>query len=115
MTAPKFHIFQNDNDSLYNYKLTDAEGNIILLGVGYSLKEICQEEIDAVQVNCPINSRYLKRSAIMSYSFYLTTWTGDKLGKSPDFTSGIEMESAISKVKMYAPVALIEDLCEVAF
>lgn len=110
MKNPKFQIFIG-NDNQFYFRLKAANGEIVLGSEGYSSKSGCQNGIQSVRTNAPLDQRYYRRTA-SDGSFYFTLNAANRevIGKSEMYTTKAARDNGIEVVKKIAPGAPVEDL-----
>lgn len=111
MNNPKFQIFKSSSNNQYYYRLRARNGEIILVGEGYTTKQSCLNGINSVKENAPYDSRYDRRIATNGqYYFVLKASNGQVIGVSETYTTVSARENGINAVKRDAPGAPVEDL-----
>ena len=109
MTA-KFEIFKAINNE-FRFRLKAKNGQIILSSEGYTTKANCENGIESVKINSPIDSRYERK---LSWSgspyFVLKASNGQNIGTSEMYSTTSARENGIESVKENAPSASIVDL-----
>lgn len=109
MENPKFQIFKGKDDQFY-FRLRAENGEIILQSEGYTTKASCQNGIDSVKTNGPLDERYeCNVSKDGQYFFNLIAANGEVIGVSEMYTEQRNREVGIESVKRNAPLAQIED------
>jgi len=110
MQNPKFSIFKSSINSQYYFRLRSANGEIILNGEGYTVKQSCINAIASVKVNASLDAGYERKDNGSSYTFNLKAANGEIIGRSESYTSAYARENGIAAVKRDAPYAPTEDL-----
>lgn len=110
MQNPKFTVFKSSANGQYYYRLRSVNGEIILNGEGYTIKQSCLNAIASVKVNAPLDNRYERKDGSYSYTFNLKAANGEIIGRSETYTTSSGRENGIVAVKRDAPYAPIEDL-----
>ena len=106
---PKFQLYPSGNE--YRFRLKAKNGQNILASEGYTSKASCQNGIQSVKVNAPIDSRYDRKTASNGqFYFNLKAGNGEIIGTSEMYTTEAARENGIASVKTNAPIAPVEDL-----
>ena len=109
MENPKFQIFVGANGQFY-FRLIAANGEKILRSEGYVSKSGCENGIDSVKENAPIEERYQRKTATDGeYYFLLVAANGEPIGVSEMYTSETARDNGIEVVKRTAPGSPVED------
>ena len=110
MENPKFQIFTGKDGQIY-FRLRARNGEIILQSEGYEAMAGCQNGIDSVKTNAPIDERY-KRSMSIDDQYYFTLKAAnhETIGMSEMYESKQGRDNGIDSVKENAPAAPIEDI-----
>jgi uncharacterized protein YegP (UPF0339 family) len=110
MKNPKFQIFTGSDGQFY-FRLTAVNGEIILGSEGYTAKDGCQNGIDSVKENAPLDERYQRKTgASGQFYFTLTAANGQVIGNSESYTTESARDNGIESVKKTAPEAGVEDI-----
>ncbi|SFD20755.1 hypothetical protein SAMN05518672_1011047 [Chitinophaga sp. CF118] len=105
----KFVITKSSNGE-YRFKLTAANGEVILVSEGYASKAGCNGGIESIRTNALHDERYEKKtSANNKYYFNLKATNGQIIGTSEMYESTTGRDNGIASVKKNAPIAIIED------
>lgn len=105
----KFVISKRKNGE-YQFNLKAANGQIILGSEGYTTKSACENGIESVKKNAPIDERYdRKESSNGKPYFNLKATNGQIIGSSEMYESIASRENGIESVKKNAPEASVED------
>lgn len=105
----KFIIKKRTNGE-YQFNLKAGNGEIILTSEGYSSKSACQNGIESVRKNAPVDNRYDRKTASNGqYYFNLTATNGQIIGTSERYTTSSSRDNGIASVKRNAPDATTED------
>jgi len=106
----KFEIY-NDKRGEFRFRLKAGNGQNILASEGYTSKSSCNNGIESVKTNAPLDERYDRRkSSNGSPYFNLKASNGQVIGTSEMYSSNDAMENGIRSVKSNAPSASVEDL-----
>lgn len=106
----KFEIKKRINGE-FQFNLKAANGQIILTSEGYTTKSGCQNGINSVKNNAPLDSRYDRRTATNGKSYFnLKAANGEIIGTSQMYENASNRDNGIESVKTNAPTAEIEDL-----
>lgn len=109
MENPKYQIYKGGNDQFY-FRLKAANGEIILGSEGYAGKSGCENGIDSVKKNSPLDERYERKTASDgSFFFALEAANGETIGTSQMYASEQGRDGGIQAVKNTAPDAPVED------
>lgn len=106
----KFEIYK-DKRKEFRFRLKATNGQIILVGEGYTNKSGCENGIASVQKNSTDDSKYdcLKSKSGKPY-FNLKAGNNQIIGNSQMYSSATAMKNGISSVKKNASGAVIIDL-----
>lgn len=105
----KFVISKRKNGE-YQFNLKAGNGQIILGSEGYTTKSACENGIESVKKNAPIDERYdRKESSNGKPYFNLKATNGQIIGSSEMYESIASRENGIESVKKNAPDASVED------
>ncbi|RDI14545.1 YegP family protein [Flavobacterium sp. AG291] len=105
----KFVISKRKNGE-YQFNLKAGNGQIILGSEGYTTKSSCENGIESVKKNAPIDERYdRKESSNGKPYFNLKATNGQIIGSSEMYESIASRENGIESVKKNAPDASVED------
>jgi len=109
MANPKFEIFKGQDDQFY-FRLRAKNDEIILQSEGYEAKGGCQNGIESVKTNAPVDERY-KRSISSNDKWYFALKAAnlETIGMSEMYESEQNRENGIESVKENAPISPIED------
>lgn len=107
--AAKFEVYQ-DKAGEFRFRLKAGNGEIILVGEGYTAKAACMNGIESIKKNAPDDGRYeRKESASGKYSFNLKAANHQVIGTSQSYKSLSGRDNGIESVKKNAPAAAIDD------
>ena len=105
----KFEIKKRINGE-FQFNLKAANGQIIT-SEGYTTKSGCQNGINSVKNNAPLDSRYDRRTATNGKSYFnLKAANGEIIGTSQMYENASNRDNGIESVKTNAPTAEIADL-----
>ena len=106
----KFEIKKRINGE-FQFNLKAVNGQIILTSEGYTTKSGCQNGINSVKNNAPLDSRYDRRTATNGKSYFnLKAANGEIIGTSQMYENASNRDNGIESVKTNAPTAEIADL-----
>ncbi len=109
MENPKFQIFTGQDDQFY-FRLRAKNGEIILQSEGYEANGGCQNGIDSVKTNAPVDERYKRAMSVNDkWYFALKAVNHETIGMSEMYESNQGRENGIESVKENAPISPIED------
>lgn len=109
MANPKYTIFRGKNEQFY-FNLRAENGEIVLQSEAYTTKANCQNGIDSVRRNAPIDGNYeRKMSSDGKYYFVLKAANNEPIGSSETYESEQGREIGIAAVKDDGPTAPVED------
>ena len=110
MENPKYVIFIGKDKQFY-FRLQAANGEPVLASEGYTSKAGCQNGIQSVKTNAPLDERYSRKTASNgSFYFTLTAPNWEIIGKSEMYTTEEARDHGIEVVNSIAPDAPIEDI-----
>src|SRR6185295_15012668 len=96
--AAKFTIFKGTNGDFY-FNLKAANGEKVLASEGYTSKSGCENGIESVKINAPIDSLYEKKTSSNSkYYFVLKASNGQVIGTSEMYNSSGGRDNGIEVV-----------------
>jgi uncharacterized protein YegP (UPF0339 family) len=112
----KFVIKKGKNNQYY-FNLKARNGEKIFSSEGYTSKQACQNGIDSVKLNAPLNHQYEKlKSGNGEYYFVLKSANGQIIGTSEMYETVSGRDNGMVSVKANAPTApvveeqIVEDL-----
>ena len=112
MNNPKFQIFLGADEQFY-FRLFAVNGQIILGSEGYTSRDGCQNGIDSVKENAPLDERYLRKTTSSGgFYFTLTAANHQPIGNSETYTTEAARDNGIESVMKTAPDAGVEDTTE---
>ncbi|HIC45651.1 YegP family protein [Methylophaga sp.] len=107
--AGKFELYK-DNAGEYRFRLLAGNGQNILASEGYTSKSSCENGIDSVKNNAPLDDRFeRKETSSGKYMFNLKAANHQVIGTSQSYTSAASRDNGIESVKTNAPDAQIDD------
>ena len=110
MKNPKFQIYASDSGQFY-FRLTAVNGEIILGSEGYNAKAGCENGVESVKENSPLDERYEKKTASNGqFYFSLIAANSQVIGNSEMYKSEAGRDNGIESVKKTAPDAGVEDI-----
>lgn len=105
----KFIVSKRANGE-FQFNLNAGNGQTILTSEGYEKKASCQNGIDSVKTNAPVDARYEKKTAANGKFFFnLKATNGQVIGTSQMYASENSRDEGIESVKSNAPTATVED------
>lgn len=105
MNNPKFELYKSKADSQFYFRLLAQNGANILGSEGYTTKASCENGIESVKTNAPLDYRYERKSNSMQFWFTLKAGNGEMIGKSQMYSSTTARDAGIESVKQNAPDA----------
>jgi uncharacterized protein YegP (UPF0339 family) len=110
MDNPKFKMFPGVDKQFY-FRLQAENGEPILTSEGYVAKAGCENGIESVRENAPLDDRYERNTSTNNKPYFvLKAANGEPIGKSEMYEAEASRENGIEAVKRVAPTASIEDL-----
>lgn len=107
--AGKFELY-TDNGGEYRFRLQAGNGQNILGSEGYKTKTACENGIDSVKTNAPLDERYERKETVSGkFMFNLKAANHQIIGTSQSYTSEAGRDNGIESVKTNAPGAPVED------
>jgi uncharacterized protein len=104
----KFVITRRINGE-YQFRLTAANGQIILASEGYTTRAACENGIQSVVKNSQDESNFIRKtSSIGHYYFNLKATNGQIIGTSEMYASEAGRESGIYSVKLNTKSYIVE-------
>lgn len=108
--AGKFEMYV-DKAGEYRFRLLAGNGQNILGSEGYTTKAACENGIESVKTNAPIDERYeRKETAADKFMFNLKAANHQVIGTSQSYSSAAGRDNGIESVKTNAPNAPVEDI-----
>jgi uncharacterized protein YegP (UPF0339 family) len=108
--AGKFEIYK-DKAGEFRFRLKASNGQNILASEGYSAKSGCNNGIESVKKNAPIDSNYeRKQTNSGKYMFNLKASNSQVIGTSESYETAASRDNGIESVKTNAPSAEVVDL-----
>jgi uncharacterized protein YegP (UPF0339 family) len=108
--AGKFEIYK-DKAGEFRFRLKASNGQNILASEGYSAKSGCNNGIESVKKNAPIDSNYeRKQTSSGKYMFNLKASNSQVIGTSESYETAASRDNGIESVKTNAPSAEVVDL-----
>lgn len=109
MKNPNFTIYK-DKKGEFRFRLTAANGQIILTGQGYSAKAGCKNGIKSIKKNSANDSRFERKTAKNGKVYFdLMAANKEVIGTSQMYKSASGRANGIKSVMKNAPVAEIDD------
>jgi len=109
MKNPKFEIYTGGDGQFY-FRLIAKNGQNILASEGYAAKSGCQNGIESVKKNAPLDERFeRKTSTNRKYYFRLLAANKQVIGSSQMYASAQGREKGVAAVKRVAPTAPVDD------
>lgn len=97
-------------DGEIQFSLRAANGEIILLSQGYTVKDTCKKGIESVQRNALQDNKFARHtSADGKVYFTMKARNGKVIGTSEMYETKAAMEAGIKSVQSNAPGAVTED------
>lgn len=93
------------------FNLKAGNGQVILTSENYTTKPACENGVDSVRKNAPIDSRYDRKTAKDGSPFFnLKASNGQVIGKSEMYSSSSAMENGIKSVKENGPDSPVQEV-----
>lgn len=103
-------VIQNSSEGGFRFSLKAGNGEIILASENYTTKAACENGINSVRSNSPIDNRYeRKKSTNGKFYFNLKATNGQVIGNSEMYNSTASMENGIESVKKNGPDSEVSD------
>lgn len=104
--AGKFELY-TDKAGEYRFRLKAGNGQIILASEGYKAKASCQQGIESVKTNAPIDDRFEKfDTKDGKFRFNLRAANHQVIGVSQSYTTKSARDAGIKSVQTNAKDAL---------
>jgi len=104
-----FEIFRSSANQEFYFRF--KSGDQLLNSEGYGIKSSCQNGIESVKKNAPLDSRYERKNNDGRYSFNLKAANGEIIARSTKvFGTAKERDEIIEIIKKEAPGASVIDL-----
>lgn len=104
----KFVVTKGKNDEYY-FNLKADNGQVILTSEGYKSKAACENGIESVKKNSPVDERFERKVAKNGKHFFnLKAANSQIIGSSQMYASESGMNNGIESVKKNAPDAATE-------
>ena len=109
MDNPKFKMFAGEDEQFY-FRLQAENGEPILASEGYVAKAGCENGINSVRENAPMDVRYQRVTSTNDKPYFvLRAANGEPIGRSEMYESEASRDNGIEAVKRVAPSAPVED------
>ena len=103
-------VIKNSSDGGFRFSLKAENGEIILTSENYTTKAACENGINSVRANSPIDSRYERKKSInRQFYFILKATNGQVIGNSEMYNSTAAMENGIESIKKNGPGSEVLD------
>ncbi len=103
-------VIKNSSDGGFRFTLKAGNGEIILTSENYTTKAACENGINSVRSNSPIDSRYERKKSInRQFYFILKATNGQVIGNSEMYNSTASMENGIESIKKNGPGSEVLD------
>lgn len=110
MKNPKFQIY-TDKRGEFRFRLRAGNGEIVLTSEGYKAKASCQNGIESVKKNAPLDERYERKTASNGqFYFTLKAANGEPIGHSEYYKTAASRDGGIEVIKRIAPEAPVEEI-----
>jgi uncharacterized protein YegP (UPF0339 family) len=109
MRNPKFQIY-TDGRNEFRFRLRAGNGEIVLTSEGYKAKAGCQNGIESVKKNSPMDERYeRKTSSNGQFYFTLKAGNGEPIGHSEHYKTAASRDKGVEVIKRIAAGAPVEE------
>ncbi len=106
--AGKFVMSKASNGE-FRFVLKAGNGETILTSELYKTKASCENGIESVKKNAPVDARYERKEAKKGPMFNLKATNGQVIGTSEVYSSEKARDNGIESVKKNAPTAKVDD------
>jgi len=107
--AGKFELYK-DKGGEFRFRLLAGNGQNILGSEGYTSKSSCENGIESVKKNAPLDERYEKKeTASGKFMFNLKAANHQVIGSSQSYAAAASRDNGIESVKANAPNAVVVD------
>jgi hypothetical protein len=101
-------VIQNGNGK-YRFNLKADNHQVILTSESYTSKSGCENGIESVKINAPLDNHYARLvSKNSKFYFNLKAGNGEIIGTSEMYESESSRDNGIESVKKNAPKATVE-------
>jgi uncharacterized protein YegP (UPF0339 family) len=108
--AGKFEIYK-DKAGEFRFTLKASNGQNILASEGYTAKPGCNNGIESVKKNAPLDERYQRKETKGGkFMFNLLAGNNQVIGTSQSYESEASRDKGVESVKNNAPNATVVDL-----
>jgi uncharacterized protein YegP (UPF0339 family) len=99
----KYVMHKNDKGN-WRFNLKAGNGETILSSEEYNSKAACENGIQSVKINSPIDARYDRKISVSGQHFFnLKASNGQVIGTSEMYNSKASMDNGIESVKKNGP------------
>lgn len=107
----KFEFFRSEANQDFYFRFKSNADTQLLRSEGYTGKTGCNNGIESVKKNAPLDSRYQRNGSNGNYSFSLKAANGEIIAtSSKTYSTGSARDAAIETIKKEAPGASVDDL-----
>lgn len=107
----KFELFESEANQNFYFRFKSTADSQLLKSEGYAAKSSCQNGIESVKKNAPLDGRYDRKNSTSQYSFNLKAANGEIIATSSKiYDTSSARDAAIETIKKEAPGAAIVDL-----
>jgi uncharacterized protein YegP (UPF0339 family) len=100
------YVMKQTAGGSWRFNLKAGNGETILSSENYNTKAACQNGIDSVKNNSPIDARYERKTSTAGQPFFnLKASNGQVIGTSEMYSSAAAMENGINSVKNNGPTS----------
>lgn len=97
--AGKFEIYQ-DEASEYHFHLKAGNGEIVLTGEGYQQKSSCENGIESVRTNAPLDERFEQKTSSRGEPYFVLKAANHQIiGQSQMYSSESARDGGIGAVQ----------------
>lgn len=106
----KYVMHKNDKGN-WRFNLKAGNGETILSSEEYNSKAACENGIQSVKTNSPIDARYDRKESASGHPYFnLKASNGQVIGTSEMYNSKASMENGIESVKKNGPDSPVVEL-----
>jgi len=106
-----FELFWSEANQNFYFRFKSNADNQLLKSEGYTGKSSCNNGIESVKKNAPLDGRYDRKGSSGHYTFNLKAANGEIIAmSSKTYETSSARDAAIETIKKEAPSASVVDL-----
>lgn len=106
-----FELLKSGADQNFYFRFKSTANGQLLRSEGYVTKPGCNDGIESVKKNAPLDGHYARKNGMGQYTFSLKAANGEIIATSSKvYDTGSARDAAIETIKKEAPEAAVVDL-----